>query len=85
MESLNDTVPLMQSEDYRERFKAEYLQLRIRTGKLGMMLARAEGGVLDFTPKVPLPVLQAQYNAMNLYLRLLESRAEIEEINLSEL
>ena len=27
---LKDTIELMTSEDYKERFKAEYLQLKIR-------------------------------------------------------
>ena len=31
---LKDTIELMQSEDYKERFKAEYHQLRIRFEKL---------------------------------------------------
>ena len=31
---LKDTVELMQSEDYKKRFKAEYYQLEIRLDKL---------------------------------------------------
>ena len=31
---LKETVDLMNSSDYKERFKAEYLQLEIRTKKL---------------------------------------------------
>ena len=27
---LNETVKMMNSEDYKERFKAEYLQLKIK-------------------------------------------------------
>ena len=35
---LKDTIPLMTSGDYRERFKAEYYQLRIRAGKLQSLI-----------------------------------------------
>ena len=31
---LKDTIPQMNSEDYKERFKAEYNQLKIRLEKL---------------------------------------------------
>ena len=34
MMKLNDTVEMMNSEDYQERFKAEYYQLKEREGKL---------------------------------------------------
>ena len=37
---LNDTVEMMNSEDYKERFKAEYYQTVIRYGKLKNMLDR---------------------------------------------
>ena len=32
--TLADTIDLMNSPDYKERFKAEYYQIRIRTLKL---------------------------------------------------
>lgn len=35
---LKDTCSLMMSEDYKERFKAEYYQLKIRYAKLMKML-----------------------------------------------
>lgn len=31
---LKDTIELMQSEDYKERFKAEYYQVKIHLEKL---------------------------------------------------
>ena len=39
---LRDTVDMMNSEDYKERFKAEYYQTVIRYGKLKNMLDRWE-------------------------------------------
>ena len=35
---LKDTIELMNSNDYKERFKAEYLQAKIRYDKLEKML-----------------------------------------------
>lgn len=37
---LKDTVDLMNSEDYKERFKAEYLQTKIRYDNLRKMLVK---------------------------------------------
>ena len=37
---LNETVKLMRSVDYKERFIAEYWQLKIRTEKLQAFLTR---------------------------------------------
>ena len=44
---LNDTVEMMGSSDYKERFRAEYLQLKNRmNGGLGAMKKYKEGGTL---------------------------------------
>lgn len=82
--NLNQTVELMISEDYKERFIAEYAQLAIRTIRLSSMVAKYDMNVLDFTPKTPIKVLKNQLNAMNDYLEILEKRAKIEEIELPE-
>lgn len=50
---LKDTVALMASADYKERFKAEYYQLVIRFKKLQTMLEKWDKGKLDFTPTCP--------------------------------
>ncbi len=39
---LSDTIDLMQSEDYKDRFKAEYLQTKIRYEKLKNLNNRIE-------------------------------------------
>ena len=39
---LKETIELMQSGDYRERFKAEYLQTKIRHEKLKLFNAKIE-------------------------------------------
>ena len=79
---LRDTIDLMNSSDYKERFKAEYQQLKIRYDKLDAMTVKYEAGTLDFTPTCSLQLLKEQKMHMGCYLRCLKIRAEIEGINL---
>lgn len=80
--TLNDTVSLMGSDDHKERFKAEYLQLKIRIDGLRKMLIKWDAGKLDFTPPCPRAVYLTQKRYMEEYLNQLEVRAEIEDISL---
>jgi hypothetical protein len=80
---LKDTVELMNSEDYKERFKAEYLQAKIRYDKLDAMTVKYEAGTLNFTPSCPLELLKEQKKYMGNYIRTLRIRAEIEKIDLN--
>ena len=79
---LKDTIEMMQSDDYKERFKAEYHQTKIRYDKLHKMLVRAEAGTLDFEPTCPLDLYRDQKRNMGQYLYCLEVRAQIEGIDL---
>ena len=79
---LQDTAVMMNSADYKERFKAEYYQTKIRYDKLHRMTTKYEAGTLDSTPDCPLELLKAQKRAMGEYLHALEVRAEIEGIKL---
>lgn len=80
--TLTDTVEMMFSEDYKERFKAEYWQTKVRYNKLHKMIIRYEAGTLDFTPSCPIEVLKEQRRHMGEYLHSLEVRAEIESVDL---
>lgn len=84
MKELNETIEMMNSADYKERFCAEYWQTKIRYEKLHRMTIRYEAGTLDFKPDCPLPLLTEQKAAMGNYLHALEVRAEIEKIDLFE-
>ena len=79
---LKDTIEMMQSDDFKERFKAEYLQTKIRYDKLHQMINKYEAGTLNFKPKCSIGLLKRQATHMNYYLSLLEVRAEIEGITL---
>lgn len=81
---LKDTVAMMDSSDYKERFKAEYFQLNIRYDKLKAMLLKHQNGALEFTPSCPISLLKDQEQYMRTYLAVLEDRAEIEGISLKE-
>lgn len=79
---LKDTVEMMNSEDYKERFKAEYWQTKIRYERLRKMLISLEAGTLDFEPTTPTEDLVAQKDYMEGYLEKLELRAEYEGVEL---
>lgn len=79
---LSDTVEMMQSEDYKERFKAEYYQNKIRYGKLRAMVNRWDKGKLDFKLTCPRSTYTLQLQAMADYISVLEARAVMESIDL---
>ena len=81
---LKETVELMNSEDYKERFVAEYHQVKIRYEKLNNFCNKIE--VEEMLGKevtkhdCPLELLREQQKYMGLYLSVLEKRALIENI-----
>ena len=77
---LERLIELMKSEDYKDRFRAEYYQLEDRIDKLENMLGKYKAGTLNFTPSCSYDLLNGQLKAMNLYLQYLIERAEIEGI-----
>ena len=79
---LKDTVELMTSDNYKERFIAEYCQVKIRYGKLKYMLERWDNGLLDFTPTCPRSTYDLQTAAMKDYIAILEARAVMEGVTL---
>ena len=79
---LHDIIGLMCSEDYKDRFKAEYLQLRMRYNKLHNMVVKYQANKLDFKPSCDIELLKKQKTAMSNYLYCLEVRAQIEGIDL---
>lgn len=79
---LKDTVELMLSDNYKDRFKAEYYQLKSRLEKLHKMVIKYTAETLDFEPDCPLYLLVKQEKIMEEYLHTLEIRAEIEKIEL---
>ena len=81
---LKDTVSLMLSEDYRERFVAEYSQLAIRYKGLKKMLQKWEDGTLEFAPTCSRDLLMRQSWLMWDYLCLLRARADIENVGLPD-
>lgn len=79
---LKDTIQMMQSEDYKERFKAEYQQNVIRCVKLKGMLPKWDNGELNFTPTCQRSTYNMQIKAMTDYIAVLEARAVMEGIEL---
>lgn len=80
--NLKDTVEMMNSDDYKERFKAEYYQLVTRYRGLKTMLVKWNKGTLNFEPICPRSTYDMQIKAMADYMAILEARAAIEGIDL---
>ena len=83
---LKETIELMCSSDYKERFVAEYRQVKIRYEKLKNFCNKIE--VEEMLEKgvtkhdCPLELLREQKRYMGLYLSILEKRALIENVEL---
>ena len=73
---------MMTSEDYKERFIAEYCQVKIRYGKLKYMLEKWDDGTLGFIPTCPRSTYDLQIAAMKDYIAILEARAIMEGIEI---
>jgi hypothetical protein len=82
MTELKDTIELMTSDNYQDRFKAEVYQLKIRMRKLDAMLVKYEAGTLDFKPNCSYELLADQLLHMQSYLETLQERAKFENIKL---
>ena len=80
--SLNETVELMTSSDYKDRFKAEYYQLEYRYNKLKKRMDDWDADKLSFTPTCNRDIYTSQIVSMGVYLNVLRQRAEIENVEL---
>ena len=80
VKDLKDTAEMMTSEDYKERFRAEYAQVCIRYQKLAAMLEKWDKGELNFIPTCPRSTYNMQIAAMTDYIAVLEARAVMEGI-----
>lgn len=76
------TVDMMCSSDFKERFKAEFHQLKIRRDGLQSMLVKYKNDELSFTPKCSYELLHEQLIFMDCYMNVLSERAKVENIDL---
>lgn len=88
MKKLCDTIQDMTSDDYKQRFIAEYEQTKIRYEKLKALNTKIEAHMRSpytIEPKhdCPYDVLREQQAAMGQYLHILELRAVLENIELN--
>ena len=81
---LSETVEMMNSADYKERFRAEYFQLKIRVNGLKNMLDKWDKGELNFTPTCPREIYNDQMEYMMNYMTVLANRAELEHVDLTD-
>jgi hypothetical protein len=81
---LRETTKLMESEDYKERFKGEYAQTKIRFTKLDTAIQKLDANTLGYDPKSGYDLMVAQAQAMANYLKVLKTIAMVEDIDLEE-
>ena len=79
---LKETIALMQSDTYHDRFKAEYYQLETRLNKLEAILVKYKQGTLEFEPDSDYKTLYEQFMHMLSYQSILRVRAVQEGIEL---
>ena len=93
MKDLKETAKLMSSKNYKERFKAEYWQNKIRYEKLKDFNNKIEASratccegakVVEPLHDCPANLLKEQQKIMGEYLHILEVRAVIEGVDLNE-
>ena len=91
IKELSKTCEMMCSKDYRELFKAEFYQLKIRTEKLENFLAKIKAQYHyendDIEKEIikhdcDAIILEQQLCSMKNYLFILKQRAVIENINI---
>ena len=80
LNELRETNEMMSSDDYKERFKAEYYQVVIRYQKLKAMFDKWDNDQLEFTPTCPRSIYNIQIAAMTDYIAVLEARAVMENV-----
>lgn len=75
---------LLESPDYKERAKGEYLLVKDKYEKLHEMIVCREAGKLRFEPNCPMEQWKAQAAAMGQYLYQLEVKAKYEGVDLND-
>ena len=69
-------------DDYKERMKREYWELKSRYARLMTMMIKDADGSLEFEFTCPRELLREQLYVMGRYLHVLEQRAEYEGVDL---
>lgn len=81
---LKDTIYLMISNDYKERFIAEYTQLMLRYGKLCDLIIRYKKEKYIIA-SIDIEDLEEQVVIMKKYIDILKKRAKKEDIDLPKI
>lgn len=79
---LTNTIDMMCSQEFKDRFIADFYQLKIRRGGLHNMLVTYRKGELSFKPKCRYELLPKQVIFMDAYIHILSEKATFEGIEL---
>lgn len=80
--NLKFTIPLMCSENYKDRLKAEYYQVMIRAGRLKKRVKNYKNNDIKYDRSHEL--LKTQLHIMEEYLHVLVERMKIENIEITK-
>ena len=83
IKDLQETVYAMTSDNYKQRFIAEYAQVVIRANKLVDVINGYFNETLEFKLECGICLIVEQYMVMKHYIEILQKRAEIENIDLT--
>ena len=72
------------TNNYKQRFINEYVELKDRYNTLHKMLIKYDAWKLEFTPTCLIDTVRKQKSLMGQYLNVLEVRAIIEDVELPE-
>lgn len=75
--TLEDTIPLMTSDDYLDKLKAEYYQLEIRYNALIGVIEKYKNDTDPIKQKIPIQIYESQLEAMEQYKTALKCRISI--------
>ena len=83
IKDLQETVYAMTSDNYKQRFIAEYTQVVIRANRLSDVIDGYFNETLNFKLGCGIWLIVEQYMVMKHYIEILQKRAEIENIDLT--
>lgn len=81
--TLEDTIPLMKSECFKDRLRAEYWQTAIRYQKLLKTIVAYHNGSIGYIPRVSLEDCKKQAEVMSAYLAILSEQAKVDGADLN--
>lgn len=82
---LAESVPMMFSDNKVDRFKAEYIQIKVHIEEIENLIKNLKENELDFLPKFSFGMLNEQLCLMKNYAEILERTAKISDVDVPDI